>query len=181
MTASFIDSPMVRPSKGGFWLGSPEETHQLPALSGPGEDYLNQIFQLLSSLGPDVQNYFQDLLSQNPEAFEKFAAPARREFSENIVPTIAEQFAGSGALSSSGFTQALGQAGAGLTERLQVMREGLRGQGISGLQQMGQTGLSTKPFGYQTIGAQPGFVQTAIKPTIDASAKIVTALIGAGK
>ena len=160
-----------------FWLGSPEETHQLPAISGPQEQYLNQILQMLGGLGPDIQSYFSDLFSQSPEAFEKFAAPARRQFEEQIVPSIAEQFAGSGALSSSGFAQALGGAGAGLTERLAMMREGLKGQGIQQMQGLGQLGLGTKPFGYQTTGAQPGFLQTSFEPIMNAIATLGGAAI----
>ena len=161
-----------------FFFGQPERTEQLPAISGPQEQYLNQILQMLQGMGPDIQNYFSDLFSESPEAFEKFAAPARREFEEQIVPSIAEQFAGSGALSSSGFAQALGGAGAGLTERLAQMRESLRGQGLSQLQGFGQSALGTQPFGYQTTAAQPGFLQNLMGPLLGATGTTLGGYLG---
>ena len=53
-----------------------------------------------------------------------------RQFNEQIVPGIAERFSGlgSGAQSSSAFQQALGGAGADLSERLGALRGGLQGQ-----------------------------------------------------
>lgn len=95
-----------------------------------------QLFQqLLASLGgaqgigqnplyQSGQNYLQDLLSGSPEAFEKFEAPYKRQFQEQTVPGLAERFSGigAGAQRSSAFQQALGQAGAGLSENLASLR-----------------------------------------------------------
>lgn len=118
----------------------------LPALSKAPKGYKSistfnpqqqQLFtQLLSSLmGQNFnvgqnpafqqgQSFLQDLLSGSPESFEKFEAPYRREFQERTVPGLAERFSGlgSGAQSSSAFQQALGQAGAGLSENLASLR-----------------------------------------------------------
>jgi len=41
--------------------------------------------------------YFQDLLSDNPDAMKAFEAPAMRQFNEQIIPNIAERFSGQGA------------------------------------------------------------------------------------
>lgn len=116
--------------------------------------------QLLGSLGGAGQhaaNYWQELLSGNSESYDKFAAPYMRQFNEQIVPGLAERFAGAGALSSSGFQNALGQAGAGLSENLASLREGLRGnaasQSMSGLQNL--LGMNSQAF----LPKQMGFLK----------------------
>ena len=72
-------------------------------------------------------NYLQKILSGDTEAFE---APLMRQFNERIIPGLAERFAGAGAgaQSSSAFQNALGSAGADLSERLGALRGGLQGQ-----------------------------------------------------
>lgn len=91
----------------------------------------------LGSIQPQIMQYLQNLLSGSPEATAAFEAPYMRQFNEQIVPQLAERFAGLGATSSSGFQQALGQAGAGLSENLASLREGLR----SGAAQQGMSGI----------------------------------------
>lgn len=87
-----------------------------------------QLAQMLGGLSSQSGGYLQDLLSGNSEAYDRFSAPYMRQFQQEIVPGLAERFAGVGGLSSSGFQNALGQAGAGLSENLASMREGLRSQ-----------------------------------------------------
>ena len=67
-----------------------------------------------------------------------------RQFREDIMPGIAEQFAGLGAggLSSSGFAQETGRASTDLAERLGQLRASLRQQGAEGLNKMGEFGLT---------------------------------------
>jgi len=76
------------------------------------------------------QDYLQNLLSGSPEAFKNFEAPFTRQFQEQTVPGLAERFSGlgAGAQGSSAFGQALGQAGAGLSENLAALRSGLQMQ-----------------------------------------------------
>jgi len=134
--------------------------------------------QLLASLQPAGQkssDYYSQLLEGSPEAFQNFEAPYMRQFHEQTVPGLSEQFAGLGALSSSGFQQALGQAGAGLSENLAGLRSGLQmqaaGQSQSSLQNllgMSTQGLVPKQLGFlkQLLlslggGAGQGFGQLA--------------------
>lgn len=74
-------------------------------------------------------NYLQKILSGDTSEFE---APLMRQFNEQIIPGIAERFSGlgSGAQSSSAFQQALGGAGADLSERLGALRGGLQMQAV---------------------------------------------------
>lgn len=65
-----------------------------------------------------------DLLSGAPEAYEKFKAPIMREFQQQILPEIANRFTGS--QQSSGFQNALAEAGGSLAERLGALRAELQ-------------------------------------------------------
>jgi len=84
------------------------------ALQGGG-GYGNLIEQLQSMLNPE-SDYYKD--SENAQM---------RQFNEEVIPGIAERFAGaganSGALSSSGFGQALGGAGAQLQSNQGLMKQ----------------------------------------------------------
>lgn len=124
-----------------------------------------------SSLFQKSQNLVNDLLSDNPQAYEKFKKPMMNEFNQEIIPGISERFAGLGGESSSGFQQALGSAGAGLEDRLASLRSGLQMQGIdlgaqlsqmpiSNMMQLIQQLYSTPSYGYANMSGQPGFAQS---------------------
>ena len=131
-----------------FFKSKPERVERVSRLrSGQQEDLFSQ--QLQAALGPgaggasgDAADYFRSLLSG--EGAEEFEAPLMRQFQEDIMPGIAEQFAGMGAggLSSGGFAQEAGRAGTDLAERLGAIRAGLRGQGAAGLSGLVQNALS---------------------------------------
>jgi len=89
-------------------------------------------------------DYYRDLLDPNSQTAQQMSAPALQQFQQDILPGIAEQYAGggSGALSSSGFRNSAIRAGADLSERLAAMRAGLRQQGAAGLVGVGQQAVS---------------------------------------
>lgn len=134
----------------GFFSGSKNKFKQFSRL---GDDQLPLKQQLLNSaLGKggsgafgSASKYYQDLLSDDSSTFDAFAAPEMRQFREQIIPDLAEQFAGmgSGNLSSSGFRNASISAGTDLSERLAAIRAGLRQQGAAGLMNLGQQGLQS--------------------------------------
>jgi hypothetical protein len=88
-------------------------------------------------------DYYRDLLSNDSNTFNQFQQPELRQFNEQTLPGIAEQYAGlgSGGLSSSGFRNASINAGTDLSERLGALRAQLRQQGAAGLMNLGQQGL----------------------------------------
>jgi hypothetical protein len=88
-------------------------------------------------------DYYRGLMSNESPDYQAFAAPALRQYSQDIVPGISEQFAGmgSGGLSSSGFQNAQIQGATDLSERLGALRAQLRQSGAQGLQNIGQIGL----------------------------------------
>lgn len=133
---------------GDLFFGSKPEWRKESLLSENQNPLLQQLLDALtgnSSGGAfgDLSNYYKDLFSNDSETFNKLSAPEMRRYYEDIVPGLAEQFAGmgSGGLSSSGFRNAALQSGTDLSERLGAIRAGLRGQGAQGLTQMGQMGL----------------------------------------
>lgn len=135
-----------------FLFGKKPETQQIPTMDPQQQQLLSQ---LLGGLGGPLKSGLGGLGSLLGGDTEAFEAPAMRQFQEQIVPGIAERFSGigGGAQQSSAFQQALGQAGAGLSERLAMQRAGLQQQGLGQLSQLLGLGLGQKPFG---IGMQPG-------------------------
>lgn len=104
-------------------------------------------------------NYYKGLLGNDSEDFNAFAKPELRRFREQIIPDIAEQFAGAGgggqgALSSSGFRNAATNAATDLSERLGELRARLRQQAAQGLTDIGSQGT------YYQQG-QPGLLDFA--------------------
>lgn len=79
-----------------------------------------------------ANSFLQNLYGGGQQGFETFAAPYKRQFNEQTVPALAERFAGmgAGAQSSSAFQQALGSAGAGLSENLASLRGNMQLQGL---------------------------------------------------
>ena len=88
-------------------------------------------------------DYYRDLLSPTSQNYDQMIAPEMRNFRENIIPDIGEEFAGmgSGAISSSGFRNSVLRAGEDLSERLGRLRQNAKMQGASGLSTLGQQGL----------------------------------------
>lgn len=157
-----------------FLFGSRDKLQKVPTMTPQQNQVLSQ---LLSQLGLGGQGttggnfqganqYLSELLSGDENAYRQFEAPYMRQFNEQTIPGLAERFAGAGAqggaLSSSGFGQALGAAGAGLQENLASLRAGLRGGAATQAQgqynqQLG-LGLGAQPFGYQTRQGSSGLI-----------------------
>jgi hypothetical protein len=106
------------------WLfGSKDKIKQVPTMTGDQQQMWQEYFMNNrledSPLYQSGANYLQGILGGDTEAFE---APLMRQFNEQIIPGIAERYAGIGGLSSSGFQQSMGQAGSGLAELLAKLR-----------------------------------------------------------
>lgn len=110
-----------------------------------------------------AQNYFNNFLGENQQqAYDQFSQPYLQQFNEQILPQIAELFAGAGALSSSGFGQALGGAASGLQSQLAQLFSQLQSQAAAQqynqYNQLSQTGLNYQPFAYQKKQGSGGFL-----------------------
>jgi len=118
-----------------------------------------------------VADSYRDLLSDNSADAQAFEAPLRRQFSEDILPQLAENFAGmgSGALNSSSFRNAGVRASTDLAERLGAIRAGLRQQGREGLSNIGLQNIQNAPFRPETSGLIGGLLEGAA-PALGAAA-----------
>lgn len=178
---------------GQFMFGKGAQTEKLPAMNKNQMSYLKNILGQLkgqnidlnqSSMFQQGQSYLGNLLQQQPgtaqEEYNAYSAPMMRQFNEQEVPQMAEQFAGVGGMSSSGFQQSLSRMSDSLKERLMALSMGLNqqkneslynrqmagvGQGLGYAQapmqnayNFGNMGLSAKPFGYNFKPATQGLV-----------------------
>lgn len=138
----------------GFLFGKPQKVINVPTMGKQQRALYQQLMDVLSgqeSSGAfgDVASYYRDLLDPSSQAYERFAAPELRRFQEELVPDLAERFANmgsGGALSGSGFRNALTREASSLSERLAAMRAGLQQQGAAGLSGLASTGLGMSTF-----------------------------------
>ncbi len=153
---------------GRFFTGNNEQRENVSNLRPEQEGLYNQLQGAAQGGGNggafgDAANYYRNNLSDNPADFNSFAAPALRQYNEDIVPGLSEQFAGMGAggLSSSGFQNAQIQGATDLSERLGALRANLRQSSAQGLQNIGQQGLGQYSNNMATTQSSPGFLSQA--------------------
>jgi hypothetical protein len=119
----------------------------------------------------NAQNYYAGILQPGSQAYENFSQPYLQEFQEKLLPMIEERYAGAGALSSSGFGQAVGGAASGLQSSLAQLFSQLQQQAASGATsqygQFAQTGLTSPYTHYENPGKQ-GFAAQLIAALIKA-------------
>lgn len=144
----------------GFGGSKPDQFKQLPTYSPEQQQMLRSILSQLGMMGQGegayglAQNRLSSLLSPDSDIYGEFEAPYLRRFNEQTIPGLAERFAGlgaqGGALSSSGFGQSLGAAGAGLQTDLAALRANMQNQALnsafSQYNNLSQLGLGSRPF-----------------------------------
>lgn len=100
--------------------------NQVKGMGGQADITQNQNYMQ----GQDwLQNLFND-----PEFFNKFEAPLQRQFREQTIPELSNQFAGMGthgATGSTAFRNQLGREGERLHENIAAMRGGMQQQGTN--------------------------------------------------
>lgn len=150
-----------------FFTGTPGKFEQRSTLLPNQQAIQGQQARAIQGRGAggafgESADYYRDLLSNQSADLTAFQAPELRRFQEEIIPDLAEQFAGmgSGGLSSSGFRNAGVSAGADLGERLASIRAGLRQSAADRLSNMGQQGLNTYAENYYRPRT-PGFLESA--------------------
>lgn len=143
------------------WLTGSQKMQQVPTMLPQQQQALMSMLQGAQG-GPSSitgSGYLQSLFSQDPSAFAEYEAPAMRQFSEQIVPGIAERFTGMGAggRSSSAFNQTMGQAGRTLSENLSAQRANLRSGAMNQVMQM--LGMGMQPSFENVMFQKPGMLQ----------------------
>lgn len=135
-------------------------------------NFLSQLFgdtpsriEQVPRFEPQQQQAMMDLLGlaqqQLPQrlqadAFAPIARQARTGFAQSTVPSLAERFTALNGQQSSGFAQALGQAGAGLEGNLAAQEAQFNQQNIAPLLQLLSLGLQPQQEPYLLQG-RPGF------------------------
>lgn len=171
-----------------LWGGAPElkkkATGSAEQQQFGSQDIIAWLQQAMNQGGgyQQANQYDQNLLGNGPEAFNQFSQPYMQQFEEQMLPQIAERFAGNGALSSSGFGQALGGAASGLQAQLAQLFSQMQAQAAgrqqNNFQNMSQVGLNYQPFAYHEKQGSQGFV--APFATAVTSAAVGSAKGGAG-
>lgn len=159
----------------GFWdfmTGTPEVRENVSTLRPEQEGLYQQLTNAGKGRGAggafgDAADYYRSLLGDNSADYQAFAAPALRQYNQDIVPGISEQFAGMGAggLSSSGFRNAQVQGATDLAERLGSIRANLRQAGAQGLANIGSQGLQSFSQNMVTQPGTEGFL-SSVAPAI---------------
>lgn len=176
------------PSFSDFLFGSPDTLQKIPTGTKQQEGLHNNILSQAMGMSQggyqQAQDYYNSLFGQGNQAYQNFAAPYMNQFEEQMLPQIAERFAGAGALSSSGFGQALGGAGAGLQSQLAQLFAQLQSQ-AAGAQtqqynQLAQTGLNYQPFAYQQKQGSGGMLAPLLGGIGTAMGGPIGAALGSG-
>ncbi len=144
----------------GLFSGNKDKTRQIPTQTKEQQEYLRNILSQLQQGGigqnyGQATDYLSQMMSGDPEAYARFAAPHMTQFEQQTVPMLAERFAGMTGpfgrpTDSSGFGQALGSAGGQLQSNLAGLYAQLQQQAAQ--QALGQynvlsgLGLGTQAF-----------------------------------
>ena len=165
LPGAYATNKSFRKGVKNFLTGTPEIKENVSTLL-PGQEPLLES-AINAGLRPgaggafgEAADYYRNLLSNDNADINAFSAPELRRFNEEIIPGLAEQFAGMGAggLSSSGFRNAAVNAGTDLSERLGSLRAQLRMSGAQGLQNIGQVGLGNYSTMMTTQQGSEGFL-----------------------
>lgn len=163
-------------SLGNFFTGTPEKRERVSTLTPSQMKFQQQLENAAMGRGAQgafgtAADYYRDLLSNENPDLEAFTAPELRQFREQIIPGLAEQFAGmgSGGLNSSGFRNAAVGAGTDLAERLGAIRARLRESGAQGLMGIGNRALTPYTDWQTTQPGTEGFL-SSLAPAVGTAA-----------
>lgn len=136
-----------------------------PGQEGFLNDYTKQAQSLQGGYGKAV-GYLQQFLDPDSSVYKNFENQALNQLNTKTLPMIAERYAGAGALSSSGFGQALGAGAADAYTNLASLKSGLGMQAAGALtnnyQNSANTVLGAQPFSYVQQDQSPGFLPNAL-------------------
>ena len=144
-------------------FGTSQKQEEISRFTPEQQQVLEQMLQLVSGSGglqAGLGNLL-NILGGSDEAFSAFEAPIKRQFQEEIVPGLSEQFAGAGALDSSAFGHALGRASEGLSETLAAQRADLQQSSLQQLLELLGIGLQPQ-FDTAVTPGTPGILGSAV-------------------
>lgn len=164
----FLTGGLTTKKGQNFLFGNEANNEKLSNFTPEQEQLFSQFIQQLMGGGAGGQGSIQNVLKQlqglsdpNSKEYQDFEAPYLQEFNEETLPGITERFAGGGALSSSGFGQALGGAASKYKSNLQGQKFNMMQNALQQLLGQSQFALGAQPFTYQQNPASPGFLSQA--------------------
>lgn len=131
--------------------GSSSGLKKLPTMTKGQQGIQGQLERSFGGQGGGLEQILNQLMMQlqgGGALEEALGNQYMQNFQEQTLPGIAERFAGGGALSSSGFGQSLGAAGAGLQNQLATLRAGQGQDALQKLIQLLQFTQTSQPFDY---------------------------------
>jgi hypothetical protein len=188
LLSSFLNN---KDKQGGPGAGTNASYEKVRVGSKKAEKFQNRIFNQQgiphNKLYRKGSKFLENLYSNNPEQQEVANAPYIQNFNEQIVPDIANRFAGMGTgasgLSSSGFQQTLAQAGRGLQTDLAAMRQNQQSNNLQTALQYAQTPYENQKGvmnwnPYQTVReeGQPGMYNALAQQAPNIVSSIVQGL-----
>jgi len=147
----------------GFGKDQPDQVKERQRYSPEQQQFLSQILEQAKAGNKQALEYYQKILSDDPEAFADFERPAMEQFQQQTIPNILERINAGGGMNkySGAVTQQLAQAGRGLSGDLASQRANLKNNAIQGLQQYSQLGLQQLSDPYIQGGRPGAFSQAA--------------------
>lgn len=158
-----------------YMFGSGDTNQKVSNYSSGQKKFFDNFMKMLQGMSGGAQGAMgnlQDWMDPNSDVYKNFEQPYINEFNQKTVPMLGEQFAGmgggmGGGLSSSGFGQALGAAGANLQTDLAKMKSDMSRSAINdylnSFMQMTGQGLGAEPYSHQQVGGQAGFIPEILK------------------
>ena len=142
------------------------------------QDYIKAIHPGAFNVSKDkgfreAGHYYQYLMDPNSKLNQKMQAPYLRQYEEEIVPHVAEGFAGADAMDSGAFNLAMSKEASGLQERLAGLTEQNQLMGAQGAMEYGQvqpqlwqglmnTGMRTSGFDYAMIPGKESMTNSVL-------------------
>lgn len=123
--------------------------YSLPTMGGGQADIYNMLKSGFEGGAGDVYKNLFGLAQGRSDMFDMLEAPALRQFQQQIAPSIAQRYAGSGIGASSGMQNAIAAAGGNLAQDLQAERMGLMERSMQNVLGLGERllGTPTQQFG----------------------------------
>lgn len=146
---------------GAFGVGKGKKTklNNYNPYTPEQQQFQGQALQGAQNLTPSVFDYLQQILSNEPSAFEDFERPYQEQFQEQTVPFLLDRFLGGQEKGSGSLNLALAQAGRQLSGDLSTQRARLRESAINQLNNYANVGLNKQNTPYIQQGTQGLFDQ----------------------
>ena len=159
-------------------FGSEDKISQNPTMTKGQQSLLNNQISQTKQLGKggyqDAMGLLQQYLNPESDIYKNFEQPYLNEFNQQTIPALAERFGGANAmgsgLSTSGFGQSLGAAGANLQAQLAQMKQQFQRQSINDLlnqyNQLSNQSLNAKSFENTYQPGSTGLIGGALEGVI---------------